>query len=305
MNENQPNTPKFPTDSMNPIGRIGWVGLGHMGVPMAKNVLKAGFPLRVYNRTRARSGEVQAEAAETPAALARAVDTVVTMLGDDAALESVVFGPDGLAQGLRRGMLLINMGTHSPDLSRELPGRLAPSGARVLDAPVSGSVQPAAEGKLVILVGGEKPAYDRACPLFNVLGKRSFYFGTHGQGTAAKLAVNMMLGLTLQALAEAVVLGGKAGLSRDLLLEMISETACASPIVNLKMPAIRADKFPAAFPLKHMEKDFGFAAGLAKKLGASLPLTEAATETYRQAGARGLGNEDIMAILAELRARSP
>jgi len=281
--------------------KIGWIGLGHMGVPMARNLMAAGYPLLAFNRTPDKAAALGCATAESPAALAAAVDVVVTMLSDDAAQEEVLFGPGGVAEGLRRGQTVVNMGTISPGASRAAAERLAKLGVEVLDAPVSGSVKPATEGTLVILVGGKAETFERCLPIFGVLGKRAFHFGAAGQGARAKLAVNMILGLTLQSLAEAVVLGEKSGLDRAMLLEMIGEAAVASPIVKLKLPSIAADDFTAAFPLKHMAKDFRLAVAEAAEVGAVLPITATAKESYGRAEAHGLGDLDIMAILQALR----
>lgn len=281
--------------------KIGWIGLGHMGVPMAANLIRAGYPLVAYNRTAAKAKALGCAVADTPAALAAESDVVITMLSDDAAQEAALFGEDGVAAGIRSGSAVVNMGTMSPAASRAAAARLAQKGVEVLDAPVSGSVKPAADGTLVILVGGKTETFERCRPIFDVLGKHAFHFGDHGQGSQAKLAINMMLGLTLQALAETVLIGEKSGLDRGMVLDMIAEAAVASPIVNLKLPMIRAGNFDAAFPLKHMAKDFRLAVAAAVEAGADLPLTGAASDSYARAEKNGLGNHDVMAILEDLR----
>lgn len=284
--------------------KIGWIGLGHMGLPMVRNLLSAGYPVTVYNRSPAKAAALGCPVAATPAALAAGSDIVITMVSDDASQEAVLFGADGVEQGLPSGRTVVNMGTISPDASRAHAKRLGAKGIAVLDAPVSGSVKPATDGTLLILVGGDKAVFDRCQPIFALLGKRAFHFGAHGQGANAKLAVNMMLGLTLQALAEAVVLGDKSGLDTDMLLDMIGDAAVASPIIAMKTPSIRAGDFPAAFPLKHMAKDFRLAVEAAKTAGAAVPITQAATKTFAEAEAGGLGDSDIMAVLAQLKKAS-
>jgi len=280
---------------------IGWIGLGHMGVPMARNVIKAGFPLTVFNRTPDKARDLGCKVAASAAALAKASDVLVTMLSDDAAQEEVLFGAGGVAAAMRPGTVVVNMGTMSPALSRSTAERLAARGVETLDAPVSGSVKPATEGTLVILVGGKTEVFARCRPLFDALGKKAFLFGGHGQGSRAKLAINMMLGLTLQALAEAVVLGESCGLDLDMVLDMVAEAAVASPIVNLKLPSIRKGDFTAAFPLRHMAKDFRLAVAEAGETGAPVPITRAACASYAKALSDGMGDLDIMAILKDLR----
>jgi len=281
--------------------KIGWIGLGHMGTPMVSRLVAAGAPVTAWNRSPDKTSGLGCAVAGSPADLARAVDVIVTMVSDDAAQEDVLFGPDGVFEGISAGKTVINMGTISPGASVRAADRLGAVGVSTLDAPVSGSVKPATDGTLVILVGGEPAVFERSRPIFDVLGKRAFLFGPHGQGARAKLAINMILGLTIQALAEAEVLGEACGLDKDTLLDMIEETAVASPIVKMKLPTIRADDFKAAFPLRHMAKDFRLAAAEAEATGARLPLTLVARDSFAKAEKHGFGDQDIMAILRELR----
>lgn len=286
---------------------IGWLGLGNMGLPMATNLLKAGYDVTVYNRTRSKTEPLQtlgAKVADSPKQLAEQVDVVITMVSDGAMLESVFLGENGVAAGLRSGQTVIDMSTVAPETTYKLAQQAADQGASYLDAPVSGSIKPAQEGTLVILVGGDRAVYDQHVPILEVLGKQSFYFGENGQGNNAKLVINMMLGITLQGLSEALVLGTKTGLDRQTILDMFSVTACSSPIVNGKAPLIMAEQFGAQFALKHMEKDFGLAIDAAKKAQAALPQTAAAHQTYVAAKANGLGDKDIMAILLQLETMS-
>lgn len=275
--------------------RIGWIGLGHMGRPMATNLLKAGYALTVYNRTRATAEALGVAIADSPAALARGTDVVITMVADDASQEAVLFGPEGVAAGARPGQTVINMGTISPTLSRSVAERLDARGVAVLDAPVSGSVKPATDGTLVILVGGDAAAVAACRPIFDVLGKRTFHFGGHGQGATAKLAINMVLGTMLQALAEAVVFGEATGLDRDTLLDMIAETPCAAPILTLKSQSLRRRDYPAVFPLKHMAKDIRLA--LAAAAGVEIPAARTVSASFDAAERQGLGEQDVMAIV--------
>jgi len=283
--------------------QIGWLGLGNMGAPMAQNLLAAGYEVTVYNRTQAKADALLAAGAkwaDSPRALAEQVDFVITMVADGATLDAVLQGETGLLAGLRAGQTVIDMSTIAPATSRQVGHQLAERGVAFLDAPVSGSVKPATDGTLVILVGGEADVYERCRPIFDVLGKASFHFGGIGQGENAKLVINTLLGLQLQALSEALVLGEKTGLDRQTLLEMVSVTACKSPIIAMKTPNILAGHHPAAFSLKHMEKDFGLALGAAKDAEVAMPATAAAHQTYLAAKANGLGDLDIMAILLQL-----
>lgn len=283
--------------------KLGWIGLGNMGQPMVTNLLRAGFDVTVYNRTRSKAepfAQLGAKIADSARELAEQVDTVITMVADGPTLEEVLYGEEGVIHGVRAGQTVIDMSTVGPAPVQFAADAFAQRGVKFLEAPVSGSVGPAKDATLVILVGGDRESYERHKPVFEVLGKASFHFGENGQGANAKLAINMMLGILLQGLSEALVLGSKSGLDRETLLNAILQTAVAAPIVNGKLPSILADAYPAAFALKHMEKDFGLALDQAKQTEAALPVTSAAHQTYLAAKANGLGDQDIMAILAQL-----
>ncbi|ASS74777.1 3-hydroxyisobutyrate dehydrogenase [Tumebacillus algifaecis] len=282
---------------------LGWIGLGNMGRPMVTNLLAAGYEVTVYNRTEATAApfvERGAKLAASPKELAEQVDVVITMVSDSTAFHAVFEGEDGLLAGVRAGQTVIDMSTIAPETSRDAAAKLREKGGHFLDAPVSGSVKPATDGTLVILVGGERDVYEQHVPIFDVLGKKSFYFGDNGQGANAKLVINMLLGITMQGLSEALVLGAKTGLDRATLLEMVSVTACASPIIAMKTPSILEENFTAAFALKHMEKDFGLALEAAKQAEAALPATSAAHQSFIAAKANGHGDDDIAAILVQL-----
>src|SRR5579872_2488960 len=218
--------------------RIGWIGLGNMGLPMANNLIKAGFPVTVYNRTASKAGPLQAAGAglaASPADLWQKADIVITMVSDDAALKAIHEGNRGLAAGIEspapanpsagERKLLIDMSTVSPATSRELAGVLASKGVDYLDAPVSGSVKPAELGQLVIMVGGKKECYEAALPIFGKLGKRAFWLGAQGAGNLAKLAINLLLAFHMEGLAEALVFGREKGIRPEALLAVIGETA--------------------------------------------------------------------------------
>lgn len=279
--------------------KIGWIGLGHMGAPMAANLAKAGVPLTVYNRTPRDLPGIKVPVAASAAEAARGADIVVTMVSDDAAEEAVLFGPGGVAEALAPGQVVVNMGTVSPKLAVSVAERLAKRGVAALDAPVSGSVKPATDATLVILVGGAAEALETARPMFELLGKRTVHFGGPGQGARAKLAINLMLGVVMQGLAEAVTFGEASGLDTAALLDAIGESALASPLVAIKLAAIREGNFAAAFPLKHMAKDLRLASDAAA--GATIPAAEVVRGSYELAVNDGLGDKDVIAILESLR----
>lgn len=279
--------------------KLGWIGLGNMGNPMAKNLLKAGFELMVYNRTRSKENELVeagASAADSPQQLLDACDVVITMLSNDAAVKEIYEGTNGLLSKSFPGKLLIDMSTVSPEISRYLSGRCSDHQMNFLEAPVSGSVKPAQDGQLIILVGGNVANYEKAISIFNALGKLSVHVGAAGVGSSAKLAINYLLGLNLQGLAETILFAEKNGVSKTDMLTIINEGACANGISKIKSPSILNNDYPAAFALKHLVKDLQ----LAKDAGLDTPLITPLFNSYQQAQQEGLGEEDVMAVIKSL-----
>lgn len=282
--------------------RIGWIGLGNMGTPMATNLLKAGYSLTVYNRNNAKETTLiaaGAKKAKSPAAVLDGSDIVFTMLSDDAAVKWVFEGPEGLLSSNlnnQQGKLLIDMSTVAPETSKYLSRITERLGLEFLEAPVSGSVKPAQDGTLLILVGGKTENHEKARPLFEHLGKMSIYLGGPGFGSSAKLANNYLLGLHIQGLAETILFAKKNGISPENMLTIINEGALGNGLSKLKTGAILNKQFPAAFALKHLVKDLGLAsdAGLATDLAKSL------MNSFQQAKQQGLGEEDIMAIIKSI-----
>jgi 3-hydroxyisobutyrate dehydrogenase len=219
---------------------IGWIGLGNMGMPMAKNLLKAGFEVTVYNRTAGKAAplvEAGARLAVSAAAIWADADVVITMVSDDGALREIHQEKDGLLAGAgagpQSGKLVIDMSTVSPVTSRELAAAMAAKGIDYLDAPVAGSVKPAELGQLVIMVGGKKEVYDSALPIFGRLGKASFLLGEQGAGNIAKLAINTLLAFNMQGLAESVLFAKEKGIRPEAMLAVIGESALANPLIKM------------------------------------------------------------------------
>jgi 3-hydroxyisobutyrate dehydrogenase len=268
-----------------------------MGMPMVKNLLKAGFEVSVYNRTVGKAAalvELGASVAGSPGELWEKADTVITMVADDNALRQVHEGPDGLLAGAGAGgRVVIDMSTVSPATTKELAAKLAARGVDYLDAPVSGSVKPAELGQLVIMVGGKKAVYEAAAPIFEKLGKASFHLGEQGSGNNAKLAINLFLSFTMQGLAEAVNFAREKGVAPAEMMAVINESAVGSAFAKLKTPNFVNDQYPAAFALKLMAKDLR----LVKEQGMHSPGGLVVEESFRQAAAEGLGEEDLSAII--------
>ncbi|KZE50039.1 6-phosphogluconate dehydrogenase [Brevibacillus parabrevis] len=279
---------------------IGWIGLGNMGVPMASNLLSAGYDVRVWNRSPEKAAPLVALGAkqtESLAQLADECDVLFTMVSDDEAVKAIYTGTDGLLSARVSGKLAIDMSTIAPETSRFLAEQSKKAGLRFLDAPVSGSVGPAKEAQLVIMVGGEKADYEVAKQMLDKLGKAAIYLGSHGAGTSAKLAINLLLGITVQGVSETLLFARSLGIDTEQMLEIISQSAVGTPLIRGKAASILADDFPAAFALKHMAKDLR----LAREAGVATPLAESAQATYRHALEEGLGELDLMAILRHLK----
>jgi 3-hydroxyisobutyrate dehydrogenase len=283
--------------------KIGWIGLGNMGLPMATNLLKAGYSLTVYNRSRDKEKallDAGAISALNPASVLAVSDVVFTMLSNDAAVKSVFEGPDGLLSSdlaQQQGKLLIDMSTVAPETSRYLASITEKQGLNFLEAPVSGSVKPAQDGTLLILVGGNTENHEKAKPLFEVLGKMSIYLGGPGFGSSAKLAINYLLGLHIQGLAETILFAQKNGISAENMLTIVNEGALGNGLSKLKTNSILQEQFPAAFALKHLVKDLG----LAKDAGLDSVLSTPLLDSFQRANEEGLGEEDIMAIIKSLK----
>ena len=280
--------------------KIGWAGLGNMGTPMALNLLKAGYELIVYNRNREKEKELLLAGATSAADLpnlAAEADIVFTMLADDTAVKSVYNEQDGLLAGAQTGKLLIDMSTVAPETSRYLSKLCADKAVAFLEAPVSGSVQPAREGKLIILAAGAVQDFEKAKPLLDSLGKLTLHLGLAGSGSSAKVAINYLLAINVQALAETVLFAERNGISNADMLTIINEGACGNGIIKLKTPAILANNFPPAFALKYIVKDLK----LAKGAGLNSALSNPLLTTFEAAAADGLGDEDLMAVIKYLR----
>jgi len=284
--------------------KIGWIGLGNMGIPMVKNLIKAGFEVTVYNRTASKTTSLQEAGAKVAAHagdLWSMADTIITMVADDAAVKQIYLGEGGLLAGAIAGKTAIDMSTVSPDTSRQLAALLAEKGVDYLDAPVAGSVKPAELGQLVIMTGGKKAVYEAALPIFERLGKASFLMGDQGAGNSAKLATNLLLAFNMQGLSEAVLFAQEKGIAPKEMLAVINESAVANGITKLKTANIVNQDFTAAFALKHLAKDLR----LAKEQGLHTPGGDTLYDSFRQAMAGGFGDKDIAAILPFLSGLKP
>jgi 3-hydroxyisobutyrate dehydrogenase-like beta-hydroxyacid dehydrogenase len=288
--------------------KIGFMGLGIMGSAMAANLLKAGYPVMVYNRTAQKADPLVkqgAELAATPKALAQAADVVIAMLTGPEALGDLLWGSEGAGGALNHSKVFINMSSVSPAYTRELAGELEPSGALFIDAPVSGTKKPAEDGTLVILAGGPADKVKELEPLLLSMGKKVIYCGAVGQGSMMKMFINLLLGLMMEGFAEALNFGRLGGLDLEAMLDTTYSGAMNAPMFQVKAANLKAKNYPAAFPLKHLAKDAKFAVDTAYELGAPVPAGQTLLHLYRTGVAQGWGDEDISAIVRVLELLSP
>jgi 3-hydroxyisobutyrate dehydrogenase-like beta-hydroxyacid dehydrogenase len=282
---------------------VGFIGLGIMGQPMALNLVKAGFALTVFNRTRSKTEPLEragARVASTPAEAARDAEVVVSIVSDTAAMEEVIGGQGGVLETIRPGAVLIDSSTISPTVSRKLAGLVAGKGAAMLDAPVTGSKHGAEKGELTFMIGGDREVLARAMPVLNVLGKKHIYCGVHGTGLAAKLAQNSIQATMVEVFSEGFVLATKAGVRPETMMEIIQSSLARSALTDFKAPFIFKGDFTPYFPLKWMHKDLTLAMEAAYAQNVPMPTTAAVKEVYGAAKAQGQGDLDYAAIITFL-----
>ena len=283
--------------------RVAFCGLGRMGVPMAARLVDAGHDLTVWNRTPERAAplvERGAHQAGSPAAAASGADVVFTMLADPSALEQVVLGPDGLAEGLAPGGALVDMSTVGPGAVRSLAGRL-PDGVDMLDAPVLGSVPQATEGTLKIFVGGDEGVVERCRPLLEAMGTPR-RLGPLGSGAAMKLVANSTLGALMCGLGEALALADALGLDEAAVLDILVESPIGATAKS-KRPLIESGQYRPNFGLGLAAKDLGLVTAAAEQAGLELRLAPGARAWFEEAAAAGLGDLDYSAVIARMRGR--
>jgi 3-hydroxyisobutyrate dehydrogenase-like beta-hydroxyacid dehydrogenase len=262
---------------------VGLIGLGLMGKPMGMNLLKAGFPLTVWNRTASRADELVgagAKLARSPRELAANAEFVISMVSDPPALEEVLWGQNGAMEGFQRGSTYTDSSTVSPTLARKIATACGERGVRFLDAPVTGGDWGAKKGELVFMVGGDAATLSEAEPVLRVLGKKWFHLGPNGAGQTIKLAMNLILALEVDALAEALALVTAAGLQGEKLVEVMQSSMARSGVLDIKSQNLLKGDYTPSFPLRLMHKDMRLALELAQQTHVELPATEAAFKTY-------------------------
>ena len=262
---------------------VGLIGLGLMGRPIGANLLKKGFALTVWNRTASRAQDLASQGAKvaaTPKEAAAASDVLIMIVSDPPAVEQVLWGKEGVFSGLRRGSVLVDSSTVSPELARRSAAASTERGIEYLDAPVTGGTWGAEKGELVMMVGGASETLKRVEPVFAAIAKRWFHLGPAGAGQTVKLAMNLLLALEVEAFAEALALTQAGGVPGERLVEVMQASMGRAPVLDVKAPLLLERKYPPSFPLRLMHKDVALALDLAKQLGVSLPAGSAAREVY-------------------------
>jgi 2-hydroxy-3-oxopropionate reductase len=285
---------------------IGFIGLGIMGRPMARNLLKAGHSLVVHSRSRGPVDEIVkagAKAGASPRDVAARADVLITMLPNSPDVELVVLGKDGVIEGARPGLILADMSTISPIVSQKVGAALAAKGVRMLDAPVSGGEKGAIDGALSIMVGGAKADFDAVLPIFQAMGRTITHLGPLGFGGFTKLANQIIVAVNLTALAEALTLAKKAGLDRELTLTALAGGLAGSKCLDQKKPNYLAGTYTPGFKIDLHFKDLGLIMESARALGVPLPATAVVQELFsalRVRGGGGLDHSGVITLLEDL-----
>ena len=285
--------------------RLGFVGIGYMGRPIARRLLESGFKLTAYDRNHAKAEELipyGGNVAQSIAELSSSCDVVLSSLPSDEAVLDVYRGPEGILANTRRGSLLIDLSTVYPDISRQLSRLGLERGVEVLDVTISGSTPAAEKGLLTLFGGGDKECFDSAESIFRVIAQRYFYLGPTGSGATMKLVVNTLLGIGMQAIAEAVALGEKASLDRNRLLDVLSQTAVVAPAHMGKLQRVMKSDYTPQFPIRLMNKDFGLILDLASTVGARMPAAGAAFEINARQSDEG-AEQDFSAVILQMEKR--
>jgi 3-hydroxyisobutyrate dehydrogenase len=282
--------------------KIAFIGLGNMGLGMACKLAESGYDMAVYNRTRSKGDEAEklgARLADSPADAARDAEVLMLSLADQHVVDGMLFGDDGAMGTLPEGGYVVDMSTVPPDYARELAERASGDGFKVLDACVFGAPFHARQGELRVMVGGAEEDMKAVEGILDTIGKDVTHLGGNGMGATMKLVLNMLMGIQMPALAEAVVFGEQAGIPREKILQMIAGTGYSSPVMTFRCPMIGERNFEnAMFKLGLMRKDMMLVLEQSQELSVPMPVTESAYAMLTAAKAMGLGDLDVAAIVA-------
>jgi 2-hydroxy-3-oxopropionate reductase len=282
------------------VDKVGFVGLGIMGTSMARNLIEDGHELVIHNRTRAKAeklAKLGAEVATSPREVAGRSDVIITMLPGPPEVEEVLAGENGLLEGVRDGSLIVDMSTSSPLLAQELSRTANTRGVGMLDAPVSGGDIGAIEGTLSIMVGGEKEDFERARPLFEAMGKTIVHVGAAGAGQIVKACNQIVVALVIEAVSEALVLGSKAGVKPEKVMEVLSGGLAANKVMEVKGEKFLSHDFAAGGKVEYHRKDLGIALAAGREYGVALPVTALVDQLFGTLVAQGKGGWDHSALI--------
>ena len=284
------------------LDRVGFVGLGGMGGPMASNLMKAGYEMVLHNRTREKAEKLaeegEGEVADTPREVAERCDVVITMLPGPSEVETVVSREGGLFEAMRRNLLVVDMSTSSPTLARELARRAREREASMLDAPVSGGDVGAQEGTLSIMVGGEEADFERAKPLFEAMGKTVTHLGPAGAGQVVKACNQIVVALVIEAVSEALVLGSRGGVAPEKILNVLGGGLAGNKVMEVKREKMLSGHFEPGGKVEYHHKDLGIALAAGREYGVSLPATAIVDQMFGVLVAQGRGGWDHSALVS-------
>src|ERR671916_392299 len=279
---------------------VGFIGLGIMGKPMAKNLIEAGHDLVVYNRTQEKAEELAGDGATvagSPREVAEQSDVIITMLPDSPQVEEVLAGENGVLEGIKEGALVVDTSTISPVVTEELAAKVKEKGASMLDAPVSGGDVGAIEGTLSIMVGGSEEDFERARPLFEAMGKTVTHVGETGAGQVVKAANQIVVALTIEAVSEALVLGSKGGVAPEKILDVLGGGLAGNKVMEVKREKMLTHSFDPGFRIELHHKDLGIALAAGREYGVTLPVTAIVDQMLQDLRMRGRGDRDHSALL--------
>ena len=286
------------------MAKLGFLGLGIMGYPMARNLLRAGHEVALWSHTTAKAKELAAaekgKFCGTPKEVAQNAECIFLCVGDTAMAEHVLLGPDGVIEGGSSGLIVADASTISPSASRRIGATLAKKGIRYMDVPCTGSTPGANAGTLTFMVGGDQAILDKIRPWMEAMGKKIYYCGSAGKGLQAKLSQNLILSNMLQAFNEGMVLASKGGVDPKLMLEILSNSAAKSGLIEFKAPYVFRRDFSPQFSVKWMDKDIGLMLENAHELKVPVPLTALTRQMFQAAIAQGHGEEDICSTIKVL-----
>lgn len=281
--------------------KLGFIGLGRMGKPMAENLLKAGYQVTVYNRSQGAVDELVSKGAQragSPAEVGRDADIVILCLPKPNDVEQIVTGPNGVLEGLQKGGVIVDCSTIDPMTSRKMAEVSAEKGVTFIDAPISGGPPGAQAGTLTIMVGGDKDTFEQIKPILEAMGKNIFYTGPSGNGSVTKMINQLLVGTTTAALAEAFVLGTKAGMNPQLLYDVLSTGFADSRMLRRHVPDFYLKRnWEPGFSIDMLLKDMTLAAGLGDQNNVSTPMLDRAIERFKEAQAADLGSSDMSGVI--------